>query len=58
MIDSMYIQKNVGFYDRIIRIVIGIGLIVVPVLFGFPGWLIALLAALGGSNILEGVLGF
>lgn len=54
----MYIQKNVGFYDRIIRIVIGIGLIVVPVLFGFPGWLIALLAALGGSNILEGVLGF
>ncbi len=55
---SLYIRKNVGPTDQIIRIILGGALIIIPPLFQWPPWGIAVLAALGGSTILEGIIAY
>jgi len=52
----MYLKKNVGSVDQVIRIFMGIGLVAAPVLFHWSPWATAVVAAFGGSMILEGPL--
>jgi hypothetical protein len=56
--ESLYIRKNVGSIDQAIRIMLGAILIVLPVLFRWPPWTIAALAAIGGSQIIEGITAY
>lgn len=55
---SLYIQKNVGAVDQAIRIVLGVSLIAAPVFFHWSPWTTALLAAIGGSQIVEGTMAY
>ena len=52
---SLYIQKNVGPIDQGVRIILGTTLIILPTIFQWPTWTIAVLAAIGGSQIIEGI---
>lgn len=59
MVDkSLYIKKNVGPIDQFIRLILGTALIVLPTLFQWPSWTIAVLAAIGGSQIVEGITAY
>jgi len=49
------LKQNVGDVDRVIRIVVGLVLIVVPPLVGWSAWAVAITAALGGMAIVQGV---
>ncbi|MTI85142.1 MAG: DUF2892 domain-containing protein [Firmicutes bacterium] len=55
---SLYIQKNVGPVDQGVRIILGITLIVLPANLQWPAWTIAVLAAIGGSQIIEGITAY
>jgi len=44
--------------DRVIRIVAGIALIVTPALFGWSLWTAVILAAIGGAQVLQGIIGY
>lgn len=49
---------NVGNIDRIFRGVISAGLLVLPVLWAWPGWSIALLAGIGGIQAIASATGY
>ena len=49
------LKQNVGDVDRVVRIVVGLVLIVVPPLVGWSAWAVAIAAALGGMSIVQGV---
>ena len=55
---SLYLKKNIGTTDQVIRLIIGSTLIVVPALSKKPSWLIATLAAIGGSQIVESTIAY
>ena len=55
---SLYLEKNVGTTDRVIRLVLGIALVTVPVIYEFSPWAIAILAAIGGTQIIEGIIAY
>ncbi|OWZ82757.1 hypothetical protein CDO51_12300 [Natranaerobius trueperi] len=56
--NSIYIEKNVGHIDRIIRSILGLLLIIAPVIIDIPVWVAVILAGIGGANIIEGIIGF
>lgn len=51
---SLYLKKNIGSVDQAIRLTLGSALVVIPALFRWSPWTIALLAAFGGAQIIEG----
>ncbi len=55
---SLYIQKNVGPIDQGVRIILGTTLIILPTTFQWPAWTIAVLGAIGGSQIIEGITAY
>ncbi|MHB1420781.1 MAG: YgaP family membrane protein [Bacillota bacterium] len=55
---TLYLKKNVGTVDKVIRMVLGAGLITLPALLGSSAWTIAILAAFGGSLILESIIAY
>lgn len=55
---SLYIEKNVGPIDQGVRIILGTSLIILPAAFKWPAWEIAVLAAIGGSSIIEGITAY
>lgn len=56
--EPLCLQKNVGPIDRVIRVMVGTALIAAPVLLNRSSWTNSILAALGGSTILEGIIGY
>ena len=52
------VNRNVGSADRIVRIVVGIALIVSPALFGWSLWPAVIAAAIGGAQVLQGLIGY
>jgi hypothetical protein len=55
---SLYIRKNVGPVDQFIRLVLGFALVILPAYFGASTWIIAILAAIGGAQIIEGIIAY
>lgn len=55
---ELYLKKNVGALDRIIRITLGAAMVALPAIFQLPGWSIAVLAAIGGVQIYEGIIAY
>ena len=55
---SLYLKKNVGTVDQVIRLTLGVVLVAIPVIFQFPPWTIAILAAIGGAMIVEGITAY
>lgn len=55
---SLYLKKNVGPLDQAVRLTLGAALVVIPALFHWPLWAIAGLAAIGGAQILEGIIAY
>ncbi len=53
---NLCLRQNVGTIDRIIRIILGLALVTVPPVIPLAPWLIALLAAFGGTQIIEGLI--
>ncbi len=49
---------NIGNAERVLRGLVGIVFIVVPALLNWSPWAIAILAAAGGSMLLEGSIGY
>lgn len=58
MDNQLCLRKNVGTVDRVIRLVLGAALIVLPALLLWAPWAVALLAAAGGALALEGLIGY
>jgi len=58
IVKSLYIQRNVGPIDRVVRIMLGATLIVLPAFFQRSPWTIAVLAAIGGSQVFEGIAAY
>lgn len=58
MDEKLCLRKNVGAIDRVIRITIGSLLIVIPAVLHSSPLLIALLAAIGGVQIFEGLISY
>lgn len=58
MDSAVCVRRNVGSVDRVIRIVAGIALIVTPALFGWSLWTAVILAAIGGAQVLQGIIGY
>jgi len=48
--------QNVGGFDRLLRIVLGIVLIVLPPMSGWSPWVTAIVAAVGGIVLFQGVV--
>ncbi|MGI6169818.1 MAG: YgaP family membrane protein [Christensenellales bacterium] len=55
---SLYLKKNIGSVDQAIRLMLGAALVIIPALFQWPTWIIALLAAFGGAQIIEGIISY
>lgn len=59
MVDkSLYIKKNIGPVDQVIRLTLGTALVLIPAFFQWSPWTIAVLAAVGGSQIIEGIIAY
>ena len=54
--DLLYLKKNVGSTDQAIRLILGALLVIIPALLRWSPWSISLLAALGGVQIIEGII--
>lgn len=52
---SLYLKKNIGPIDRAFRLTAGTAMVIIPLIYRWPPRMIALLAAIGGSTILEGI---
>lgn len=52
------IEQNVGMVDRVVRFIIGVGLIVASPLLGWNAWTATILGAGGGSLITESLTGY
>lgn len=55
---ALSIQQNVGTIDRVIRFAVGVGLVIYPAVAAWQAWAIALLAAIGGLQLLAGLTGY
>lgn len=55
---SLYLKKNIGSIDQVIRLTLGAALVVIPTIFQWPPWSIAVLAAIGGAQIIEGITAY
>jgi Flp pilus assembly protein TadB len=55
---SLYLKKNLSPVHQAIRLLLGIGLVILPVLALWPPWIIAVVAAIGGAQIIEGLIGY
>lgn len=53
-----YLKLNTVPFDRVLRAVVGVTLLVAPSIFSFPAWLVAPLAAVGASQILVAGTGY
>ena len=58
MSSQLYLKKNVGPVDQIVRIILGAALTAVPALLNWPTWTIAVLAGFGGAQIIEGITAY
>ncbi|MEL7565259.1 MAG: DUF2892 domain-containing protein [Dehalobacterium sp.] len=58
MQNKMYFKKNIGPVDRVARIAIGSALVLSPVILGRSSIKQAILHGVGGSTILEGIIGY
>ncbi|KAF1084435.1 hypothetical protein SPSYN_02212 [Sporotomaculum syntrophicum] len=52
------IKKNVGPIDQSVRLTLGSALVVLPALYHWPPWAIAVLATIGGAQILESIIAY
>lgn len=57
MENGLYLRKNLNAIHRLIRIVIGLGLIGWSV-YSFSNWGMAVVSAIGGIQIFEGIIGY
>lgn len=55
---SLYLRKNIGPTDRVVRVVLGVVLILAPIYFHWSLGITAVLAAIGGAQILEGLISY
>ncbi len=55
---ALYLKKNVGPVDQVVRIILGAALIAVPALLNWSTWTIVVLAAFGGAQIIEGITAY
>jgi len=59
MMDSgLYLRKNLSSIHRIIRVLIGMVLIGWSAISLTNSWWIAVISAIGGTQIIEGVIGY
>ncbi len=58
MIEKSYLKKNVGPLDQAIRLTLGTALVVISAFLQWPAWAIAFLAAIGGTQIIEGIIAY
>jgi len=58
MADDLCLRQNEGKVDRVIRISLGAALVLLPAMLTESVWTVALLGALGGSTIMEGITGY
>lgn len=57
--EALYIQKNVGPKDRILRVILGTAFMTFSANTRHrPVWKNMILAALGGSQVVEGITGY
>ncbi|MFS8535132.1 MAG: DUF2892 domain-containing protein [Limnochordales bacterium] len=54
--DKAGLVQNVGGVDRVIRIILGIVLVILPPVLGWSPWVTALVAAVGGIVFFQGVV--
>ncbi len=52
------LAPNIDKAERVLRCLIGLILIVIPAVLNWPSWAIAILAAVGGSMLIEGYIGY
>jgi hypothetical protein len=55
---DLFLKKNTGPLDRAIRAAVGSALILWPAYRHWSIWAVALLAALGGSFVVEAITGY
>lgn len=58
MANGLYLRKNLNAFHRIIRVVIGAILIGWSAVSLSNRWRIAIISAIGGTQILEGLIGY
>jgi len=58
MENELYLKKNLNSIHRIIRFLIGVFLIGWSAIFMVNPWWIAIVSAIGGIQILEGLIGY
>lgn len=56
--NGLYLRKNLNSIHRIIRLLIGVFLIGWSATSFTNSWWIAVIAAIGGIQILEGIIGY
>ncbi len=56
--ESLYLKKNVGPIDRVVRVIVGIALVSAPVYLRWSPGASAISAALGGVMAFEGLIGY
>jgi hypothetical protein len=52
------LRRNVGTADRAVRLVLGTAMAVYPGLAAWQVWLVAALAAVGGTQLIAGITGY
>ncbi len=55
---DLYLTKNESSVDRMIRAALGVALIAYPAIIGWPAWWLAVLAALGGAQLIASITGY
>lgn len=55
---NLYVTKNESNLDRMIRAALGIALIAYPAIIGWPAWSLAVLAAIGGAQLIASITGY
>lgn len=58
MENSLYLRKNLNLVHRIIRVVIGVALIGWAAISFTSSWWIAVISAIGGTQVIEGIIGY
>ena len=55
---DLNLTKNEGNLDRMVRAALGVALIAYPAIIGWPVWWLAVLAALGGAQLIASITGY
>lgn len=58
MENDLYLRKNLSFVHRVIRVVIGVALIGWAAISFTSPWWIAIISAIGGTQVIEGIIGY